>query len=77
LKNAKRPKPVDRSSPIPTRVERVLDSMRELSEFGLGYRRGAAVPDRVWQHAEIVGEYLGYPPPRMWLWQWLNGRWQE
>jgi hypothetical protein len=46
--------------------------MDALAHFARAYERGAPIPDEMWQHAEIVGEYLGYPPPKQWLWTWLN-----
>ena len=55
------------------RVVQALDSMSILADFARGYHRGALVPASIWMHAHIVGRYLGYPPPRRWLPEFLNG----
>ncbi len=54
------------------RVLRALDSMDALAHFAREYQRGTPIPEAIWTHAEIVSEYLGYPPPQRWLWTWLN-----
>jgi hypothetical protein len=46
--------------------------MDALAHFARSYERGASVPEEMWQHAEIISDYLGYPPPKRWLWTWLN-----
>jgi hypothetical protein len=54
------------------RVLRALDSMTALAEFARDYHRGTKIPRDVWVHAKIMGEYLGYPPAKDWLPQFLN-----
>jgi hypothetical protein len=54
------------------RVVRALDSMDALAHFAREYTRGAPIPDEMWDHAAVVSDYLRYPPPQRWLWQWLN-----
>jgi len=56
------------------RVVRALESMEVLAHFAKKYRRGAPIPDEIWYHAAIISDYLHYPPPQRWLWQWLNDR---
>jgi hypothetical protein len=54
------------------RVLRALDSMTALAEFAREYHRGAKIPRGIWVHAKIMGEYLGYPPAKDWLPNFLN-----
>jgi hypothetical protein len=46
--------------------------MDALAHFARAYEPGAPIPDAMWQHAEVISEYLGYPPPKHWLRTWLN-----
>jgi hypothetical protein len=46
--------------------------MEALAQFARVYERGARIPDAMWHHAEVISDYLDYPPPKRWLWQWLN-----
>ena len=57
---------------IDPRVVRALDSMDALAHFAKAYTRGTPIPDDMWDHAAIISDYLHYPPPQKWLWQWLN-----
>jgi hypothetical protein len=54
------------------RVIRALDSMDALAHFAKEYTRGTPIPDDMWDHATVISDYLHYPPPQRWLWQWLN-----
>jgi hypothetical protein len=54
------------------RVLQALDSMAVLAEFARDYRPGSRIPRSVWAHADIMGEYLGYPPAKDWLPGFLN-----
>ena len=63
---------VARGKPLSPRVVSALDSMEALAHFARAYERSAPIPDAIWQHAEIMSEYLGYPPAKHWLWTWLN-----
>ena len=65
--------PSSASRGLNPRVATALDSMSVLAEYARGYVRGTPIPEDMWAHAHIVGEYLGYPAPERWLWQWLNG----
>ena len=56
------------------RVVRALDSMDALAHFARAYKRGTLIPEAMWQHAEVISDYLRYPPPERWLWTWLNDR---
>ena len=61
-------------NPLNPRVVQALASMDALAEFARAYERGAPIPDTMWKHADVVSEYLGYPPPQQWLCMWLNER---
>jgi len=48
--------------------------MDALAHYARRYDRGSEIPSDIWNHADIVSDYLGYPPARQWLWRWLNER---
>jgi hypothetical protein len=54
------------------RCLRALESMEAISVFDRHYQRGTPIPAAIWKHAEIVGEYLGFPSAAEWLPMFLH-----
>jgi hypothetical protein len=54
------------------RCLRALESMEVISAFDRDYQHGSPIPAAIWEHAEIVSEYLGAPPAEEWFPMFLN-----